>query len=215
MKNNNKWLEVIYDTWITELLEISDIRTRGLNKFKWFKCNYITKENVLIHVHNKWYITFWPCNTLDSLRFPINILWDLLMWEKNIVCPEKFCDSWIWIKKEIGKNYLKNKTLEKIFKKNINKVIKDIKLDDIQLEINNRIKLLIQIWIYTFTIFIEKNDKIKRYYFLENNIWYDLRIKDNNNKVYNINEIDSQNINLLNKNIKLLSKLDTLYKKII
>jgi len=99
--------------------------------------------------------------------------------------------------------------------KSIKKIIKGIKLEDVQIVLNDSIVLIFKIDKYNVSLIIEKKSNNLKYYFLKSNIWYNLRIKDNNNIVYNINNVERRSILIINKNIQLLSLLDSLYKKVI
>jgi len=67
-----KWLNIYYENWEKENLDFFEIRTRWLNRFKWFNCYYISDSYMEIHVSHKWYVTFGPCYILDNMRYDIN-----------------------------------------------------------------------------------------------------------------------------------------------
>lgn len=212
----NKIVEIAYENWTKINYSIEEIKTLWLNNFKGYDCFYISDKWLNIHISAKWEVIMWPCNILDKLRYKIEDLSNILSLEnKSILCSENFCISWIIFPKTKSKNYDKIKSLEKLLNSYINRIINGIKIQDIQITLSKTIIIIFKIDNLNISLIIEKNILNKNNYFLINNIWYNIKIKDDSNIVHNLENIDKNYINIINKNIKVISELDNIFLKIL
>lgn len=210
----NKWLEVVFDDGQIEQLDFSDIRTRGINKFKWLNCFYISKESIEISISHKWYATFWPCFTLDKLRYNISDLVNLISTEKKIICPDEYCDCGINLKKEKWIQYEKMLKIETVISSYITKYLSSFEIVDIAVSLWKHIKITLKLDELFVYFYIEK-DIWENYIIKKDWIWYYISIKNQQNillSIYNINWEYNKNINSA---IVLLSKLDNIYKTLL
>jgi len=215
-RNQLDWVLVEYSDWKKINFTQEELKSKWINNFKWFNCLYITNNIALIYIAPNWEVTFWSCILLDKKKFHLDKLESMLFsWNKSILCTHTTCTSWLNLPKVKSTDYYKIYSLENLLTKTIKKVIKDIKVEDIQIALKDRLILIFKIDFYNINLIIEKKNSYIKYHFSKNNIWYNLRIKDDNNIVYNINNIKKEYALLINKNIQLLSSLDSLYKKII
>ncbi|MDD3302450.1 MAG: radical SAM protein [Candidatus Gracilibacteria bacterium] len=191
------------------------IRNNGLNRFKGFDCYYVSKNYIEIQISHNGYITFGPCYMLDSIRYDISQLFDIISKERKIICGEQVCECGITLNKVFNKKNEKISSLEELIRKNISKVILDIEIQDIQIFFNKSINIIFILDNFNIILVIEKYNKNKKYYFSKNDIGYDFRVKDNNNISYKFEEIEKTLIKTLKKNILLVSTFDNLFTKIL
>lgn len=208
------WLMVTFDDNSTSQLDFSEIRSKWLNKFKWLDCYYIWKESVEISISHKWYVTFWPCFTLDKMRYSTFDLSELLLKERKIICADNYCDCWINLKKKSNVNYEKYTELENILKNNLVKYLPLFKIDEISISLwkNIKISLLLNDLIVYFYIEKQVWDK---YILIKEWIGYSFTIKDIDNRVVNFNSISKEYGSLINKSLYIISKFDNIYKQLI
>lgn len=205
-------LEVQYDNWDKEFLDMHDIRTKWINKFKWFYCYYISKNIIEINVSHNKYITFWPCYAINSLKYNISDLVYLLSQdEKKVMCFEEYCDRWINLKKEYSNDYNIIKKIELIFKERFKDII-NLELQDVWIILGKNIKLLFKYNDYYIYVYIEKQAGDK-YLYVKDWVWFYFILKDKNNIILDIRSLENWIFAsfLLKKIVEMLS----IYKKLL
>jgi len=162
--DNNLWLRVHFENWNIRDMSFLGIRTKWLNYFKWFDCYYISNESVEVSISHNWEVTFWPCYILNRLKYKIEDLPKLLVWEKKVTCTEEFCECWINLKKERNKNYLKVIKLEKLVFQNLKDfTVNWFTIKDISIYYKKNITIKFNFKWYIVTYYINKRSSYKNY----------------------------------------------------
>ncbi len=211
-KKNNKeklGLKVIYDDKSNEVIDFSDIRTRWLNKFKWFNCFYISKEYMEIWISHEWYMRFWPCYTLNKLIYKVKDLKGILSSDKMILCSEDFCNCWINLKKGINLKYNKLEKIENIILFEMKKYLIDFDVIRVWINIKNNIIIYLKYNNYYISIFITKD--IKTWFFVIENI-----IKNERNIILKVIEQKENKIKqLINDRYIIFNKFYNIFYMIL
>lgn len=211
-----KDLEVIFENWTKEYNSIEDIKSKWLNNFKWYKCNYISKKILSINITVDWKAIFWPCHTLDKIRYDIEGVSDIINnWWKTIICPEVSCVSWIFFPKEISDYRIKIISLEKKYFNIFSKIINNLEIIDLSISIKKNITLISKINDFFIYFYIENTLYKDSYYLEKDNIWYYFVVKDKNNIIQKTEKLDKKIREIIENNILIFSKIDNLFKNLL
>ena len=170
-----------------------------------------------IQISAKWELFFWNCYTLSKMKYNIDNLWKLLYWwDKKVLCWENvcYCDVGILLEK---KKTWKSKSIiaiENHLLKSLKKYINNISIDSIIISLDDNIQVIFKekgIFIY---FIVEKPNK-SNYSLIKNGLWYWFYAKNESNINMDVKAFYSDNRNKINNLIVILSKFDSVYKKII
>ena len=204
------WMEITYKDNSREILNFSSIRTKWLNKFKWFKCFYVSEHYTEVNISHKGYITFGPCNLLNNKKFTINNLIELLASDKYVLCTNSACSCWINLKKEGGSNFSNTTQIENILSKEIRKSLVDFDLINVGVSIGRNINIDLKYKSWYIFFYIEKDNRDTDLclinYIVKN---------EENIIVMDISTLEDKILFLIENRIKIFAKFYFIFHKIL
>ncbi len=210
-----KHIKVEFDNWNKEEYLLEEFKSLWLMNFKWYDCHYISENYLTVYIYPNGKAVFWPCYTLDSMKYDIEEIWDLILsWNKKLVCSEMKCISWIFFPKTKTLNYEKTLKLEKLIITNLENYLWVFSIVNVAIFLEKNIQITLKLNTYYIYYFIEK--KLENNYIFNNEkIGYYYSIKNNNNINCNINSLEKSNQKLIHNMLVTISKLDKIYNYIL
>lgn len=209
-------LELSYINWNKKDIWLDTFVSLWLNKFKYFKCFYWNDIFFSLNISVFWEITFWTCNTLNSIKFSFDNIKKSLNSNNFRICQENSCSCWwdILIKKEKSDNFTFNKfklILSNYFIKNNSK----FNFINIDIFYKESINFIFKYNDLNIKFRIEKRDFSDNLAIFFWNYKISYYIISDSNIIIKENDIDYDFKNHINKNIYLISKFSNIYKDIL